>query len=786
MKMRLDFNDNWMVKMNHSEWKKVMIPHDAMQEEARNADAKGGSASGFFHGGHYIYQKELNLTLEELELHYTLEFGGVYRDAEVYINGNLAGSCAYGYVPFRVVMDPFLKEGRNIVTVKADNSDQPDSRWYTGAGIYRSVFLRIQKKQHLIPEQIRIRTLQIQPAKVEVQTGHAGGRVHVEITDPEIQKTVASGDGSKVELKIENAVLWDSGNPHLYQVNVQLWDKDEILEEIHISYGIRLIEKKTDGLYINKQKVLLKGGCIHHDNGILGAREYQESADRKIRILKENGFNAIRSAHNPCSEEILNACDKYGIYVMDETWDMWYRKKNEFDYASEFEKHYKDDIHAIVEKDFNHPSVILYSIGNEVSEPAEQRGIQLAEELVSLFHKEDPARLVTGGFNLMIIANAAKGKQMYQENGGLDASQNKDLSGMNSTMFNMITSMTGSGMNKAANGKKADLAVSPVLDKLDISGYNYASGRYQEDYRKHPGRLILGSETFPQDLAANWKMVEEMPNITGDFMWTAWDYLGEAGLGAWSYDKDAKGFAKPYPWLLADCGVFDILGNPTGEALWTKIIWGGHVTPEIAVRPCNHPKEKLIKAAWRGTNALPSWSWRGCDGNRTIVEIYADAYVAELFLNGKKIGKRKIKNKMAKFPVKYQTGELKTIVYDCTGKEAGRKTICSGTGAVKPSIIPEEDVIKSGAVCYLNVAMMCENEIVDCNSDEILTIQVENGKLLAFGSANPKTEESFLTGQYCTWYGKAMAVVRAGTEGKLHVTVKSAKYTTTKEITIVG
>ncbi|WP_346908527.1 glycoside hydrolase family 2 TIM barrel-domain containing protein [Faecalicatena orotica] len=786
MKMRLDFNDNWMVKMNHSEWKKVMIPHDAMQEEARNADAKGGSASGFFHGGHYIYQKELNLTLEELELHYTLEFGGVYRDAEVYINGNLAGSCAYGYVPFRVVMDPFLKEGRNIVTVKADNSDQPDSRWYTGAGIYRSVFLRIQKKQHLIPEQIRIRTLQIQPAKVEVQTGHAGGRVHVEITDPEIQKTVASGDGSKVELKIENAVLWDSGNPHLYQVNVQLWDRDEILEEIHISYGIRLIEKKTDGLYINKQKVLLKGGCIHHDNGILGAREYQESADRKIRILKENGFNAIRSAHNPCSEEILNACDKYGIYVMDETWDMWYRKKNEFDYASEFEKHYKDDIHTIVEKDSNHPSVILYSIGNEVSEPAEQRGIQLAEELVSLFHKEDPARLVTGGFNLMIIANAAKGKQMYQENGGLDASQNKDLSGMNSTMFNMITSMTGSGMNKAANGKKADLAVSPVLDKLDISGYNYASGRYQEDSRKHPERLILGSETFPQDLAANWKMVEEMPNIIGDFMWTAWDYLGEAGLGAWSYDKDAKGFAKPYPWLLADCGVFDILGNPTGEALWTKIIWGGYVTPEITVRPCNHPKEKLIKAAWRGTNALPSWSWRGCDGNRTIVEIYADAYVAELFLNGKKIGERKIKNKMAKFPVKYQTGELKTIVYDCTGKEAGRKTICSGTGAVKPSIIPEQDVIKSGAVCYLNVAMMCENGIVDCNSDEILTIQVENGKLLAFGSANPKTEESFLTGQYCTWYGKAMAVVRAGTEGKLHVTVKSAKYTTTKEITIVG
>lgn len=773
--MRREFNDGWMFRSEHSDWKNVTIPHDAMLEETRDAQATGASASGFFHGGRYVYQKEINVTKEELRLHYTLEFGGVYKNARILINDEPAGSCAYGYLGFQVVMDDFIKEGRNVITVEADNSNQPDSRWYTGAGIYRPVYLRVQKEIRLFPGELRIRTLQVNPAKLEVRAGHSGGDVRVEIMDLEKQKLAASGDGDCVVLEIPDAILWNSEHPYLYEVKVQLWDGEEILEENSIKYGIRQIEKKSDGIYINSEKVLLKGGCIHHDNGILGAKEFKESADRKIRILKENGFNAIRSAHNPCSEEILQACDKYGIYVMDETWDMWYRRKSRYDYANEFEEHYKEDIRAMVEKDYNHPSVIFYSIGNEVSEPAEKRGVQLTEELVSLFHKEDPTRLVTAGFNLMIIANAAKGKQMYQDDGGLDASKTKDMSGMNSTMFNMITSMTGSGMNKSANGKKADTAVSPALDQLDVAGYNYASGRYAEDLKKHPERLILGSETFPQDLAKNWNMVEHMPNIVGDFMWTAWDYLGEAGLGAWSYETDAKGFSKPYPWLLADCGVFDILGNPTGEALWTKSIWNKQVVPEIAVRPCNHPNDKLIKAAWRGTNAIPSWSWTGCDGNKTIVEVYANGHIAELLLNGRRLGKCKIKDGKAEFPVRYEAGKIEAIIYDQKGEELGRNSLCSGIGEVKPTIRIENDSLKTGDICYIDVSMRCTNGIVDCNSDDKLSIEVENGELLAFGSANPRTEDGFLEGCYRTYYGKSQAVIRVGEANEMKITVRSSK-----------
>lgn len=778
------------MKTSLSDWKNVTIPHDAMLEETRDAEAKGASASGFFPGGRYIYQKEISLSKEELKMHYTLEFGGVYKNAIVSINGNEAGSCAYGYRSFQVVIDSFLKEGVNCITVETDNSNQPDSRWYTGAGIYRPVYLRIQKEKHLCPEQIRMQTIQVKPARVAMRVGHTGGEVHVQIIDPDTQRVVAYGQGDNIELECKDAILWSCETPYLYEVRVQLRDMDEIIEEIQFNYGIRIIEKKSDGLYLNNQKILLKGGCIHHDNGILGAREFKESAERRIRILKENGFNAIRSAHNPCSEEILNACDKYGVYVMDETWDMWYRRKSAYDYANDFEKNYKDDILAMVQKDYNHPSVILYSIGNEVSEPAEQRGVQLAQEMVDLLHKEDPTRLVTAGFNLMIIANASKGKQIYQEEGGLGDSQSKDMSGMNSTMFNMLTSMAGSGMNKAANGGKADFAVSPAVDTLDVAGYNYASGRYAEDLKKHPKRLILGSETFPQDLAKNWKMVKQMPNIAGDFMWTAWDYLGEAGLGAWTYEKDAKGFAKPYPWLLADCGIFDILGNPTGEALLVKIIWNNDATPEIAVRPCNHPKDKLIKAVWRGTNAIPSWSWKGCEGNKTIVEVYANAHTAELYLNGNKIGKRKIKDGKAEFAIKYKPGKLETIVYDQLGTVTGRNELCSGIGDIKPSIsIDTEGLegnhLRAGSICYADINMCAENNIVDSNSDEQLSIEIINGELLAFGSANPRTAESFLSGSYRTYYGKAQAVIRVGNARELVIIVTDRKGKYQKNIPIV-
>ena len=361
----------------------------------------------------------------------------------------------------------------------------------------------------------------------------------------------------------------------------------------------------------------------------------------------------------------------------------------------------------------------------------------------------------------MIISSAKKGKGIYEEEGGgRDESGDKAMQGMNSTLFNMVTNMVGTGMNKAANSKKADEATSPLLDSLDMAGYNYASGRYPLEGKAHPDRLIFGSETFPQDIAKNWEMVKKYPYLVGDFMWTAWDYLGEVGLGAWGYTPDSKGFNKPYPWLLADTGALDILGDPNGELFMAQAAWGLLDAPRIAVQPVNHPGVKPAKMVWRGTNAIPSWSWKDCEGNKAVIEVYINSPMVELFLNGKSLGKKKVKECKAVFKTKYQPGELKAVAYDSAGSPVGTGILSSATGDTRIAVKPEKENVKSGEIVYVDVSMVGDNGVVESNADRKLTVNVTGGKLLAFGSANPRTEERFDSGSYTTYYGKALAVVQ--------------------------
>lgn len=777
--MRREFNCGWSFrKAESATYEDVCLPHDAMLSEERTPEAGGESASGYFPGGRYIYEKTFEIAEEMSDRHITFEFEGAYKNARVYINGKKAGGGCYGYLPFFVCADGALKAGENVIRVETDNLAQPDSRWYSGAGLYRPVWMHIQGRDHIEHEGVQIRTCSIDPAQIEVKTAHTGGEIEVHILKE--GKEIAAGEGDDLLLDIPDADLWSEENPALYTARVILKVNGKEADRIEETFGIRRITWDKNGLYINGRQTLLKGGCIHHDNGILGARTFDKSEERKIRILKENGFNAIRSSHNPCSKALLRVCDRLGMYVMDETWDMWYRKKNAYDYANEFEEHYRQDIETLVKRDYNHPSVIMYSIGNEVSEPAEKKGVDLARAMTELFHELDDSRPVTGGFNLTIIANAAKGKSVYKEDGGRDDSNEKKTAGMNSTMFNMITSMVGSGMTKAANGKKTDLVTTPVLDAVDIAGYNYASGRYTKEGELHPERIIVGSETFPQDLAKNWEMVEKYPYLIGDFMWTAWDYLGEAGIGAWSYHQDAKGFNKPYPWLLADAGAFDILGNPTGEALWAKAVWGNSENPLIGVQPVDPDGKKLIKAVWRGTNAIPSWSFRGCEGRKATVEVYTREPVAELYLNGKRVGRKKTKQFRAVFQIKYAPGVLEAAVFDADGKERGRNRLESAKGALHIQAEADERTVRTGDIVYVDISIAGENGVVESGADTELSVEVRGGTLLGFGSAAPRTEERYDSGKYTTYHGYAQAVIRADVPGTIRVTVtgkgmKSAK-----------
>lgn len=703
------------------------------------------------------------------------QFEGVYKNSTVYINGKKAGGAAYGYIPFFVETDGLLRYGEeNIIRVEADNKDQPNSRWYTGGGIYRPVWLWIGERAHIAPKGVKITTLSYHPAKLWIEVEHTGGEVGVEILDGE--NVIATAQSDRSELLIPDAKLWSEETPSLYTCRVTLSENSETVDTAEETFGIRMVEWNPGGLFINGKNALLRGGCIHHDNGLLGAATYAESEERRVRILKEAGFNAIRSSHNPASDVLLSACDRYGMYVMDEAWDMWYNHKSAYDYASDFTENYKADLSSMVEQDFNHPSVIMYSIGNEVSEPAKEKGVKLAKEMADYLRTLDHSRAVTGGMNLMIISRSAKGNGVYDEESGGRKDSGKDkTSGMNSTLFNLMTSMVGTGMNKGANSKKADQATTPVLDTLDIAGYNYASGRYPLEGKAHPNRVILGSETFPQDIVKNWAMVKQYPYLIGDFMWTAWDYLGETGIGTWAYTSDGRSFDKPYPWLLADVGVFDILGNPGGELYLAQAAWGLLDQPVIAVQPANHPGVKPAKSVWRGTNAIPTWSFAGCEGNKTLVEIYTDADAVELSLNGRRLGKKKLKDCVASFKVAYEPGTLTAVAYDRNGNQCGASRLISTEGKASVSITPEVKQAAPGSLAYFDVTMVGENGQWEANADEILQISVTGGELLGFGSANPRTEERYQSGEFTTYYGKAQAIIRAGESGEVRVTAYGKK-----------
>lgn len=797
------FHDNWQIRKDGEPVKAarpVILPHDAMLHEERQADAAGGSAHGYFPGGSYIYEKRFSAPEEWKGNCVYLEFEGVYKDSTVRLNGVRLGGRPYGYVPFLIRLDQALNDGgENVLTVTVDNSRLPNSRWYTGSGIYRPVNLMIGGPTHIRYHGVRVTTLSCEPARIQVtvsteaEHGISAQEVAVEILDGETVVAEKSGpvNGGEAAMVFElsDAKLWSDETPKLYSCHVRLKENGAVVDEAWETFGIRTLSWNRNGFFVNGKETLLRGGCVHHDNGILGAATWEKSEWRRVRVMKEAGFNAIRSSHNPASEALLRACDVYGMYVVDETFDTWYNRKNKYDYGCEFQKWWQADTAAMVERDYNHPCVIMYSIGNEVAEPFEARGVQAGQEQIDLIHGLDATRPVTCGANLMILGKAAKGKGIYQDGEThTEAGEKKkepQKESNNSLAFNIMASFIGSGMNKAGNSRRVDAVSTPFLDSLDIAGYNYGSGRYPLEGKAHPERILFGSETFPQDIWKNWEMVKRYPYLIGDFMWTAWDYLGEAGLGAWSYTGGMP-FNRPYPWLLAGAGVIDILGVPDASCGYAAVTWGQRTEPVIGVRPANHPGVRASKSVWRGTNAIESWAWSGCDGNKTIVEVFANGAWAEVLLNGKRMGRKRLKECKAAFPIRYTPGEMTAVIYDMDGRETGRSSLFSAVGERWLDVRAEEMTVKAGDIVYVDVAVKGENDVVESNGDTTLHCSVTGGALLGFGSGNPCTEESFVTGTYTTFYGRAQAVVYAGQSKEIIVRVSGGSLYGEARIAVEG
>lgn len=750
---KINFCKDWRFGEAGDGMQSVLLPHDATQQQGRAADAPSGSGGAYYLGGCYEYVKTFTVPAD---VQYTsLLFEGVYPQARVLLNGVEVGGCAYGYSQFEVPLTGLHAGEENTVTVIVENTGTPNSRWYAGAGIYRPVWLLLGNASRIPCDGLRVTTLSCAPAVIRVETQQTGaGEVSVDILDGE--QVVATASGNDVTITIPDARLWSAEHPNLYTCRVVLMQDGEICDTAETTFGIRQVTWSTDGLFVNGEKVLLRGGCVHADNGILGARTFDESEWRRIRKLKEWGFNAIRSAHNPLCRAALEACDALGMYVMDETWDMWNKHKNPHDYAGLFDANWRGDVRAMIAKDYNHPSVIMYSVGNEVTEPAAPEGMALMADIVREVRQQDETRPVTAGLNITLLLMASMDIPIFASDKA-DNEAEQPASDVNSTAFNEMAAASAQRMVQAAASEAADRISAPAFDLLDIAGYNYAQSRYEHENELHPGRIVVGSETYPQDLPGNWQLVKKCPWVIGDFMWTVWDYLGEVGLGAWCLEEKDMVFAKPYPWKLADSGALDILGNDNAEAGMAAVVWGVRKTPYIGVRPMNNHGKPWARATWRGSNAIPSWSWKGCEGQVTEVEVYTRGHEAELYLNGECLGRKMVEDCKAVFTVPYQPGELKAVAIHDDGTWT-ESLLRSTEGQTRIAITPEEEP-QLGRLLYVDISLRGENGEVESHADEGLTVSVQGGKLLAYGSALPKTTDEFTTGTYTTYYGRSQAVI---------------------------
>lgn len=765
--MTIDFCSNWTFCKEGFKPVPVNLPHDAMLLEKRDGGCRNGVNSGYFPGGRYTYEKAFELDAAMLGKSVVLHFEGVYQNCKVYANRKLADSHRYGYTAFDVDISDFVQSGENTVRVEVDNSLEPNCRWYSGSGIYRPVQLLIREKNHIT--QVHLETVDIHPAKlrVDVQTTQESA-ITVEVYEG--KKLVASGKPGILE--VPEAKLWSGDNPFLYTVLVKT-DTDERV----IPFGIRKLEwSAKTGLLINGQRVLLRGGCIHHDHGVLGACEYYDAEERRIRILKKNGFNAVRIAHNPASQITLDICDKLGMYVMNETFDGWYVPKTYHDYARWFEAEWKDDLTAMVESSRNHPCVILYSTGNEVSETATQKGVEVCKMLTDFVHSLDATRPVTAGVNILLNVYANMGMGVYKDKGEYKPEPLPRKGGYKekktgSAFFNAMAQKLGKLMFFMSKGSKGDKACLGAANGLDILGLNYASSRYDEDAAKYPDRMMVGSETMVADLPYNWERVKKHPQVVGDFVWSAWDYLGEACIGDWTYHS-YKGLP-----LLAGQGMIDITGKPLASMYFMQIVWGLRKKPFIGVRPVNHANEAPSTGAWQFTNAIDSWSWQGYEGTKAIVEVYADAASVRLKLNGSEVDTKPVKKYKALFKVAYKSGTLMAEALDEKGKVISSHSLTTAGTETVLTVKPDKNVLRANDqdLCYLPIEFTDKAGNLKPYVEQRVEIDVSGAATLAgFGSALCKTDEVFDKNYHDSYRGRALAVLRAGnTPGKAVITVNS-------------
>jgi len=794
----VSFNDRWTVRPKTSIFAElggfssvsteVTLPHDAQFELERSAGLAGGSPSGYFPGGAFEYSKTFDVPEAWRDKRVTLELQAVYRDAMVYVNGNFAAQRPFGYSTFFVELDPFLNYGQpNVIQVDARAHD--DSRWYTGIGLHRDTRLHVTELVHVTPNGVRVTTPDVDDRRAVVSLattvrnqGISTETVTVRSDIADASGRVVAGDSSPVTLPpgasavvrqrvvVHSPERWSPDAPYLYTATTALSGSEGTFEERRTDFGIRVLQLDAEyGLRINGTSIKLRGACVHHDNGLLGAAAIGRAEERRVEILKAAGFNAIRSAHNPISQAMLDACDRFGMLVMDETFDMWAESKSAFDYSLAFPEWWERDVEAMVDKDFNHPSVIFYSIGNEIPETGSGLGSGWGRAIAERVRERDSTRFVTNGINGFVSALADVLAMMKQHGASSEGQGVNDLMGEAGAFMNQIAAST------LVTEKTAE-----SFSVLDAAGLNYGDGRYVMDHELFPNRVIIGTETFPTHISVNWQLVTDLPHVIGDFTWTGWDYLGESGIGRVAYSDGGAvpALGAPFPWLAAWCGDIDITGHRRPASYYREILFGLRTTPYIAVqRPENYGRP-TFPGQWAWSDSISSWSWDAAVGAPVIVEVYSDADEVELILNGTPAGRQPVGAALAfraDFTLAYEPGELVAVSYR-GGVETGRAALNSAREDLRLHVVADRSalVANHSDLSFLEISLEDPDGNIANHRDRRVTVTVEGpGVLRALGSARPDPTERYDQAAHTTFDGRALAILRPTGVGMVKATIEA-------------
>lgn len=731
-------------------WQRVDLPHDWSIAFTPNEQAPAGGEGGWYPTGTGWYRKHFRLTAAEAAVfNRWLYFEGVYERADVFVNGQLAGHHNYGYTGFNVHIAHLVREGDNVVAVRADNSNQKNCRWYAGSGIYRNVWMVTTGKQFLTSDNVQVTTPDLKTIAVRTEVGNGSdcwGEFNlVTEVDGQTQTTRLECQGNDYAtvtqtFSIAQPRLWTPQTPNRYRVHLSLRSLEgKILDETDVFCGIRTVEYDAQqGFRLNGQPILINGACVHHDNGLLGATAFDAAEARRVLLMKQAGFNLIRTSHNPPSPAFLDACDELGMLVVDEAFDGWRTQKNSNDFHLFFDKEAEEEMRSMVRRDRNHPSIIAWSLGNEVIERKDIRVVHTAKLLKQAALSMDTSRPITEA-----LCAWDRDWEIYD----------------------------------------------PHADVLDIVGYNYMLFKHASDHERVPERVIWQTESYPADAFKNWKTVRDNIYVIGDMVWTGLDYLGESGIGGWRYASWPQGeswMRSQWPWHGAYCGDVDITGYRKPVSYYRSLLWNGVTTAannklHLSVREPSGYVEPIRTTQWSTWPTWECWTWPGWEGKEIEVEVVSRYPRIRLYLNDQLVGEQpttEAEEFRAIVRTSYQPGTLRAVGVDSDGREVESATLSTASAPARIRLTADRTAYQADGedVAFIAVEVLdAKGNVCAQSSDELTASLKGDASIAAFGTADLRDTTSIHAPQHAAWHGRAQIIVRAPRRGGNSTLKVSAK-----------